>query len=196
MRAALAQAGLAFDERYVQYGPIDLAAAAGMMRRLLKRRTARPPLLRPTTCSRSARMMACREQGVRDTRRDLDHRRRQHRSRRNPDAGADQHPHAHRGNRPRRSRAGRCAPRGAALRRLSEPALRACKPCQYRDAEKMSVARQCLHQPGLREAVHGMQAHGGGGVRRRYALGQQSNAVLMLTAPAFRPQGMSWRCLH
>ena len=35
LRAALAQAGLALDERCVGYGPIDLGAAAAMMRRVL-----------------------------------------------------------------------------------------------------------------------------------------------------------------
>ena len=55
MRAALAQAGLALDERCVQYGPIDLAAAAAHDAAAACRRSCgRPRWSPPTTCSRSA----------------------------------------------------------------------------------------------------------------------------------------------
>ena len=55
MRAALAQAGLGLDERCVQYGPIDLAAASGMMRKVLALQPRPTASSAPTTCSRSAR---------------------------------------------------------------------------------------------------------------------------------------------
>jgi LacI family transcriptional regulator len=65
MRAALAEAGLDLDERCVQFGPIDLAAAAGMMRKLLARK--RPPTA--VVCTNDVfavgAMVACRELGVR-----------------------------------------------------------------------------------------------------------------------------------
>ena len=67
LRAALAQAGLGIDERCVEYGPIDLGAAAAMMKRLL----ALPNALRPTAVIGTndvfavGAMVACREQGVR-----------------------------------------------------------------------------------------------------------------------------------
>jgi LacI family transcriptional regulator len=67
VRAALAQAGLALDEACVQHGPIDLGAAADMMRRLL----ALGPKRRPTAVLGTndifavGAMVACREQGVR-----------------------------------------------------------------------------------------------------------------------------------
>jgi LacI family transcriptional regulator len=65
MRAALLQAGLKLDERYVQYGPIDLAAASAMMDRLLAR-TPRPTAM---VCTNDVfavgGMMACRGAGVR-----------------------------------------------------------------------------------------------------------------------------------
>jgi LacI family transcriptional regulator len=66
MRAALAQAGLALDERCVQYGPIDLAAAAAMMERVL----AVPKRVRPTAVIGTndifavGAMVACRRHGV------------------------------------------------------------------------------------------------------------------------------------
>jgi LacI family transcriptional regulator len=66
VRAALAQAGLALDERCAQYGPIDLGAAAAMMKRLL----ALPASRRPTAVIGTndvfavGAMVACREQGV------------------------------------------------------------------------------------------------------------------------------------
>ena len=65
MRAALAQSGLALDERLAQYGPIDLHAAKSMMQRIL----AAP--LRPTAVIATndvfavGGMLACREAGLR-----------------------------------------------------------------------------------------------------------------------------------
>ncbi len=67
MRAALAEAGLALDERCVQYGPIDLAAATAMMARVL----ALPKAQRPTAVIGTndvfavGAMVACRAGGVR-----------------------------------------------------------------------------------------------------------------------------------
>ena len=66
VRAALAQAGLALDERCARYGPIDLAAAAAMMDTLL----ALPKSRRPTAvvCTNDVfavgAMVACRAHGV------------------------------------------------------------------------------------------------------------------------------------
>ena len=65
MRAALSQAGLTLDDRCVQYGPIDLAAASGMMGRLLdldKRPTA---VVATNDVFAVGGMMACRAAGVR-----------------------------------------------------------------------------------------------------------------------------------
>lgn len=65
MRAALAQAGLEFDERLAQYGPIDLAAAKAMMQRILAA-PARPTAVVATNdVFAVGGMMACREAGVR-----------------------------------------------------------------------------------------------------------------------------------
>jgi LacI family transcriptional regulator len=67
MRAALAQAGLALDERCVRHGPIDLGAATAMMKSLL----ALPKALRPTAVIGTndvfavGAMVACRAEGVR-----------------------------------------------------------------------------------------------------------------------------------
>ena len=67
MRAALTQAGLALDARAVRHGPIDLGAAAAMMKTLL----ALPKTRRPTAVIGTndifavGAMMACREAGVR-----------------------------------------------------------------------------------------------------------------------------------
>ncbi len=66
VRAALAQSGLALDDRCAQYGPIDLGAAAAMMKKLL----ALPKSRRPTAVVGTndvfavGAMMACRAQGV------------------------------------------------------------------------------------------------------------------------------------
>ena len=114
MRAALAQAGLALDERCVRHGPIDLGAAAAMMKSLL----ALPKALRPTAVIGTndvfavGAMVACRGRGRAHPRRHLDRRLRQHRPRRDPDARPHQHPHADRRDRPRRRRAGGGAARG------------------------------------------------------------------------------------
>ena len=112
MRAALSQAGLALDDRCVQYGPIDLAAASGMMRRLLD-------LEEPSHGSRchQRRVRGRRDDGVpcggcANSRGHLDHRRRQYGSRRDADAGPDQHPHPHRRDRTGSRRAGHRASRG------------------------------------------------------------------------------------
>jgi LacI family transcriptional regulator len=64
MRAALAEAGLALDERLARYGPIDLRAAAGMMRELLDA-PARPTAVVATNdVFAVGAMIACREAGV------------------------------------------------------------------------------------------------------------------------------------
>ena len=65
MRAALAQAGLALDERCVQYGPIDLAAATAMMRRMLALKTRPTADVSTNDVFAVGGMIACREQGVR-----------------------------------------------------------------------------------------------------------------------------------
>ena len=64
VRAALQEAGLALDEALVRYGPIDLRAATGMMRELL--RSARRPTAVVATNDVFAvgAMIACREAGV------------------------------------------------------------------------------------------------------------------------------------
>src|SRR6185503_12306538 len=65
MRAALSQAGLTLGEGCAQYGPIDLAAASGMMGRLLdldKRPTA---VVATNDVFAVGGMMACRAAGVR-----------------------------------------------------------------------------------------------------------------------------------
>jgi LacI family transcriptional regulator len=67
IRAALAEAGLALTDECVQYGPIDLGAAASMMKTLL----ALPAANRPTAVLGTndifavGAMVACREAGVR-----------------------------------------------------------------------------------------------------------------------------------
>jgi len=65
MRAALAEAGLVLDERCVQYGPIDLTAAAGMMRRLLALKKRPTAVVSTNDVFAVGAMVACREQGVR-----------------------------------------------------------------------------------------------------------------------------------
>jgi LacI family transcriptional regulator len=65
MRAALAQAGLALDERHVQFGPIDLGAAAAMMHRLLAVEPRPTAVVATNDVFAVGGMMACREAGVR-----------------------------------------------------------------------------------------------------------------------------------
>jgi LacI family transcriptional regulator len=65
MRMALAQAGLSLDERHAEFGPIDLAAAAGMMRRLLATAPRPTAVVATNDVFAVGGMMACREMGVR-----------------------------------------------------------------------------------------------------------------------------------
>jgi len=65
MRAALAQAGLTLDDRHVQYGPIDLATAASMMKKILATRTRPTAVVATNDVFAVGGMMACREAGVR-----------------------------------------------------------------------------------------------------------------------------------
>ncbi len=65
MRAALAQAGLALEERHVRYGPIDLAGAAGMMRKLLALKDRPTAVVCTNDVFAVGAMVACRERGVR-----------------------------------------------------------------------------------------------------------------------------------
>lgn len=65
VRDALAEAGLALDERCVQYGPIDLAAAAAMMRRLLALPGRPTAVVGTNDVFAVGAMLACRELGVR-----------------------------------------------------------------------------------------------------------------------------------
>ena len=67
VRTALAQAGLALDGDCVQHGPIDLAAATAMMKRLLRLPSRRRPtaVLGTNDIFAVGAMVACREQGVR-----------------------------------------------------------------------------------------------------------------------------------
>ena len=65
MRAALAQAGLDLDERSVQYGPIDLAAASGMMRKVLASKPRPTAVVCTNDVFAVGAMVACREQRVR-----------------------------------------------------------------------------------------------------------------------------------
>ena len=134
MRAALSQAGLTLDDRCVQYGPIDLAAASGMMRRLLDLESRPTAVVATNDVFAVGAMMACRAAGVRIPERSVDHRRRQHGSRRHADAGPDQHPHSHRRDRTGCRRAGHRAPRGQAARRLPDLAVRTREPRQHRQA--------------------------------------------------------------
>lgn len=65
MRAALSQAGLTLDDSCVQYGPIDLAAASGMMRRLLEVKPRPTAVVATNDVFAVGGMMACRAAGVR-----------------------------------------------------------------------------------------------------------------------------------
>jgi len=64
MRAALAQANLELDGRYVQYGPIDLAAAAAMMRRILEVEPRPTAVVATNDVFAVGAMMACRAANV------------------------------------------------------------------------------------------------------------------------------------
>jgi LacI family transcriptional regulator len=65
VRSALAEAELALDESCVQYGPIDLAAAAGMMKRLLALPDRPTAVIGTNDVFAVGAMLACREAGVR-----------------------------------------------------------------------------------------------------------------------------------
>lgn len=64
MRAALAQAGLTLDERNVRYGPIDLAAAAEMMRQILDTQNRPSAVVCTNDVFAVGAMMASRSAGV------------------------------------------------------------------------------------------------------------------------------------
>jgi LacI family transcriptional regulator len=64
IRAALAQAGLALNEGCVQFGPIDLAAAAMMMRCILKAKVLPTAVVATNDVFAVGAMMACRSLGV------------------------------------------------------------------------------------------------------------------------------------
>ena len=109
-------------------------------------------------------MMACRERGRAHSRRHLDHRRRQYRSRRDADAAADQHPHADHRDRPRRRRAGDRPPRGQAVRGLPDA-------CRSSSSARGSTAapKSRLKQPakrGRRDAGDRSLGHGTGRASR------------------------------
>ncbi len=65
MRAALAQAGIPFDERYARYGPIDLAASRAMMHELLALDAPPTAVVSTNDVFAVGGMLACRERGVR-----------------------------------------------------------------------------------------------------------------------------------
>jgi LacI family transcriptional regulator len=67
IRAALAEAGLALADECVQHGPIDLGAAASMMKKLLALPAARRPtaVLGTNDIFAVGAMVACRAEGVR-----------------------------------------------------------------------------------------------------------------------------------
>lgn len=64
MRAALAQAGLTLTEGCVQYGVIDLATAADMMRRVLQAKVRPTAVVATNDVFAVGAMMACRSAGV------------------------------------------------------------------------------------------------------------------------------------
>ena len=64
MRAALAQAGLTLGEGCAQYGPIDLAAAADMMRRILQVKHRPTAVVATNDVFAVGAMTACRSAGV------------------------------------------------------------------------------------------------------------------------------------
>ena len=65
VRAALAEAGLALDERYVAYGAIDLATAANMMRSMLALPDRPTAVIGTNDVFAVGAMVACREADVR-----------------------------------------------------------------------------------------------------------------------------------
>ena len=65
VRDALAQAGLTLDPRCVQYGPIDLNAAGGMMRRLLALKSRPTAVVATNDVFAVGAMVACRAEGLR-----------------------------------------------------------------------------------------------------------------------------------
>lgn len=64
LRAALLQAGLNLDERHIQYGRIDLAAASAMMDRLLEHKPRPTAVVCTNDVFAVGGMMACRAAGV------------------------------------------------------------------------------------------------------------------------------------
>jgi LacI family transcriptional regulator, galactose operon repressor len=65
VRAALAQAGLELDPRWIQYGAINLGAATAMMRKLLERAQRPTAVICTNDVFAVGAMIACREQGIR-----------------------------------------------------------------------------------------------------------------------------------
>ena len=161
-----------------QYGPIDLARRGGDDARLLALPRARPTAVvahqrrvrRRRAWSRAA------QAGVRIPDDISITGVRQHRPRRDADAGADQHPHADRRDRPGRRRAGDRAARRAAVRRRSRPLPfelvrarqhRGPRPAARADALRRFSSR-CRTSP--LQAAAGLERHG----PCRHAAGQQN----------------------
>jgi LacI family transcriptional regulator len=65
MRAALAQAGLALDERRARYGAIDLASSRAMMHEILALRDPPTAVVSTNDVFAVGGMLACRDRGVR-----------------------------------------------------------------------------------------------------------------------------------
>jgi LacI family transcriptional regulator len=65
MRAALAQAGLALDERHARYGAIDLASSRAMMHELLALPDRPTAVVSTNDVFAVGGMLACRDRGVR-----------------------------------------------------------------------------------------------------------------------------------